>query len=169
MYMLYVASGSCLAMSAQICWDETDQEINYHWFQVSVIKSLNLLRCAGFYIHWNIYSCCSQFFLVLGIVSKDHPATKAFLSLAIFWRTVFIRLSAHPRISAKPRISAHPTLPPSHSHLNSNKRPPHCYDHFFIFISFSAVHIWFISHIINKIYFENHIFLPIVRSRRGST
>ena len=42
-------------------------------------------------------------------------------------------------------------------------------DHFFIFISFSAVHIWFISYIINKIYFENHIFLPIVRSRSGST
>ena len=44
----------------------------------------------------------------------------------------------------------------------------HC-DHFFIFISFSALHIWFISYIINKIYFENHIFLPIVRSRSGST
>ena len=26
-----------------------------------------------------------------------------------------------------------------------------------------------ISHIINKIYFENHIFLPIVRSCRAST
>ena len=44
----------------------------------------------------------------------------------------------------------------------------HCDDHFFIFISFSAVHISFISYVINKIYFENHIFLPMVRSRSAS-
>ena len=30
MYMLCLASGSCLAMSAQMSREETNQEINYH-------------------------------------------------------------------------------------------------------------------------------------------
>ena len=59
-YMLCVASGSCLAMSAQMSWDETDQEINYHWFQVDVIKSLNGSSCAGF-----LYSLEYLFLLLL--------------------------------------------------------------------------------------------------------
>ena len=33
----------------------------------------------------------------------------------------------------------------------------HCDDHFFIFISFSAVHIWFISYIINTHLFHGNI------------
>ena len=67
MYMLCLASGSCLGISAQMSWDETDQEINYHWFQVSVIKSLNGLSCAVF-----VYLLEYLFlFLLIRLVFRD--------------------------------------------------------------------------------------------------
>ena len=52
-----VASGSCLATSAQVIWNWSR---NCHWFQVSVINNLNRLSGAGF-----LYSLEYLFLLLL--------------------------------------------------------------------------------------------------------